>query len=65
MGRTQVENSLTMNQAKTYFVNKHGRYLTTNAELRVDSDTIIVNMWASRAGLLAKQRKVRRVGEGV
>ncbi len=54
----QVENSLTMNQAKTYFVNKHGKYTTTNVEFRVDSDSIVVLFWAARGGILSKQRKV-------
>lgn len=59
----QVENSLTMNQAKTYFVTKHGKYTTTNVEFRVDADSIVVQFYASRP-LLAKHKKVRDKGSG-
>ncbi|EGD74397.1 hypothetical protein PTSG_06408 [Salpingoeca rosetta] len=54
-----VEHTLSMNQAHTFFVTKHGKYTHQTVEFRVADDVITVTTFHSTRSILHKSRRVR------
>ena len=53
-----VEHTLSMNQAHTFFVTKHGKYTHQTVEFRITDEAIAVTSFHSTRSLLTKSKKV-------